>query len=375
LPGSGDTPFSVSAVPGTRQAWAIAGYFTSQDYLLASYRRHSVGYLLHFGGLHWSVAATFVPQIMLQGVSAVSAEAAWVWGMTEQKDFYYAPRKVRPFLALVSGGVVHPMRPPSRWWHVFTVALTSRGGADTWLAGGGRDRQLRWQGPVLERWDGASWHTVPDPVAAGPALLSTSGPAATWALNGRQVMRWTGASWSQSYTLPISPAAGPPRILSGPAAVASAAGRAWVVYNDWRDAGHDNYVDPRPYSAYFNGQTWQPVPAPKAFAPLAEVTMSATDAWALTGPSGPFGITRILHHQGSWCPQPLLPWRALRACHRSVASATAISEASPSYVIAIGGSWQPGCAFAYVYDGRAWRPVNARPDNQRPPPVWSPGFP
>lgn len=89
--------------------------------------------------------------------------------------------------------------------------------------------------------------------------------------------------------------------------------------------------------------------------------MSAADEWLLAGAPG--GSAKILrsHDGGGWCAQPRLPWRGRAGCTGRVASPISISAAAPDYVVATGGSWSPGCFFAYVYDGHAWRPVDRRP--------------
>lgn len=70
---SGPLPFNlidVSGVPGTHQAWVLAGQYS--DPLQAG------NYLLHVSGSNWAMSAKFGPDIHLAGVSAVSASAAWV---------------------------------------------------------------------------------------------------------------------------------------------------------------------------------------------------------------------------------------------------------------------------------------------------------
>jgi hypothetical protein len=353
--------YGVSGVPGTRQAWALGGRYGNPD--------AGSGYLLHFTGLDWAKAASFGPQIHLEGVSAISGTAAWVWGQTWPKN--YAPLKFRPFLALVSDGVVTQMHVPSRWWSVWTATMTSNGAAVTWLSGLARDRKGRWQGPVLARWDGTSWHAVPVPPgnwhavswsvkASSPGLLSTTGPSDLWAAAQGRVWHWNGSVWSTSYEPSASIDRPNTQLVMG--SIASSGVRAWVVYDTVSNADPESGVGPptRSYSAYFDGRTWHPVPVSKRFGPLTEITMSGADAWVLTGASG--GSPVILHsHGGGWCAQPPLPWRGHRGCSGRAASPTSISAASLDYVIAVGGSWQPGCAFAYVYDGHMWRAVNSLP--------------
>ena len=129
----------VSAVPATRQAWALAGRpagrFTAPE---------RGNYLLHFSGLNWTKVITFRRDIELKGVSAVSATAAWVWGDQGRGEYWPS---YRPYLALVSGGAVRPMR-AALLSGVYVASIASDGTADTWLAGGARDLQGRFRG----RW-------------------------------------------------------------------------------------------------------------------------------------------------------------------------------------------------------------------------------
>lgn len=260
------------------------------------------------------------------------------------------------------------MRVPSRWRYVWPLVVASHGTADTWLSGWARDR-LRSQGAVLARWDGTAWHQVPEPTATiVPGLLSTVGSANTWAASG-WVWHWDGTAWSRSY----GPPAGQyrPNADLGMGSVASSGRRAWVVYNSVSNVDPESGPGPptRSYSAYFDGRTWRPVPVPKPFASLTEVTMSAADGWALAGAPG--GSSEILrsHDGGGWCAQPLLPWHGRATCHGRVASPTSISAAAPDYVVVTGGSWHSGCFFAYVYDGHACgQSTHARSaDPGRPP--------
>src|SRR5215470_3902945 len=125
---------AISAVPGTRQAWALGGSYRNPD--------TGVNSLLHVSGLSWTKAATFGPLVQLAGVSAVSGSAAWVWGQTNPNP-HGLPHTVTPYLALVSGGVIRQMRVPSRWRYVFPLAVASHGTADAWLSGWARDKRTR----------------------------------------------------------------------------------------------------------------------------------------------------------------------------------------------------------------------------------------
>jgi len=189
----------VSAVPATRQAWALAehpaGRFTPPK---------RGNYLLHFSGLNWTKVVTFRRDIEVKGVSAVSATAAWVWG-----DEGRAGHSSRPFLALVSDGAARQMRTPLLS-DVYVSSIASDGTADTWLAGS-RYRNRRFLGEVVARWDGTSWYRVAAPAGARAVWpQSTSGSSDAWAVVTRGfavnpwLVHWDGASWSSAYRPPAS---------------------------------------------------------------------------------------------------------------------------------------------------------------------------
>src|SRR5262249_47127746 len=158
--------FDVSTVPNKRQAWALAGPHGGP---------FGFGnYLLHLGGQNWAKVATFARVVHLKGVSAVAAGAAWVWGDEDWPT-------LRPFLALVSGGVVRRVR-AGLLSRVYVSAMASDGAADTWLAGVARDQKGHFR-DVVARWDGTSWHQIPAPPGAPTVWpLTTSRPSHPWAV-------------------------------------------------------------------------------------------------------------------------------------------------------------------------------------------------
>jgi hypothetical protein len=348
-------PFSlidVSAVPGARQAWVLAGRYS--DSFAAG------NYLLHFSGRNWAKVATFRRGVHLKGVSAVSGSAAWVWGDEGRGDYWPS---FRPYLALVSGGVVRPVR--AAWLSGVYVTAMAGGGADTWLGGAARDRHGRFLGPVIARWHGTSWYQVPVPTDARAVWsLSTAGPSDIWAvaskarfLVGQWLAHWDGAAWSMAYRPPRSLARDGrvPQAMS----VASSPGHAWVTFTEAGTDSGSNATNPPPktISVYFDGSTWRLVPVPAiADSGLAEITMSGADAWAITAYQT---INGILHsHLGSdWCVQRLPHVR------HSANFPISISAASPAYVVAV-TSQLAGArrrSFAYVYDGHRWQSANSHP--------------
>jgi len=335
----------VSAVPATRQAWALAehpaGRFTPPK---------RGNYLLHFSGLNWTKVVTFRRDIEVKGVSAVSATAAWVWG-----DEGRAGHSSRPFLALVSDGAARQMRTPLLS-DVYVSSIASDGTADTWLAGS-RYRNRRFLGEVVARWDGTSWYRVAAPAGARAVWpQSTSGSSDAWAVVTRGfavnpwLVHWDGASWSSAYRPPAS-LAREGRVPMDMSAAASP-GHAWVAYTEaGTNSGSDaSNPPPRTFSAYFDGNTWQLVPVPPiADSGLAEVTMSGQDAWAVAAYKNIRGV--LYSHRGSaWCVQHLSTGRDV-ACFPA-----SISAGSPTYVIAVTSPSSGVCrsGYAYVYDGHRW---------------------
>lgn len=352
VPGSGA---SVSAVPGSAQAWALV-------------EPHFVGgaeagtfLLLHLSGLNWTKAATLrragplgSDDFLNLSVTAISGRAAWVWG--------WNPARAGSFLALASGGNVRPVRLP--WLRTAIVTgVASDGRSDTWVAGSTRT------GVEFEHWNGRAWRLSQAPGIEGGGegprgtSLSTSGPKNAWAAildpgagwPTEWVLRWNGATWSRSYAAPV-------RFYQGglgpdPLSVASSPGRAWVVYTQENapagpnsGPGSPNGV-PAGESAYFDGTRWTAVRVPRAFRSPLQVTMSGPDAWTISA-IGP--AIMHSHSGGRWCVQSL-PRPSGDRCPRLPAHASpavpAISEASPTYAVATDQDLR-GCTFVYVYDGQ-----------------------
>ncbi len=339
----------VSAVPGTRQAWALGRRFTGHEV---------IGFLVHFSGLNWAKAVTFQPDIHLEGLSAVSGSSAWVWGFQQPGSSWTSER---PYLALVSGGVVRQQQ--LTWLHdvyVYVGVMASDGSSDTFLVGGARKANGRSAGLVVALWDGTSWHKIPDPSAAGLLTsLSTSGPSDAWlpTLPDGKVglLHWNGTAWSMSYSAPA--AVYRANTQPGGVVVASSAGHVEAVYNSVSNNDPENGPGPasRPFLAYFDGNAWQTFRGPSGFSDFTDITMSGQDTWAIAQPSGQTAGT-ILYSRvpGRWCVQHL-PKPHRRGCDPWP---SAISAASPTYVVAVSNSTAVGCQFAYVFNGRDWRSVS-----------------
>ena len=341
---------AVSAARGTRQAWVIAGRYDDPF--------GEGNFLLHLSGLSWTKVATFGPDIHLDGVAALSATKAWVWGKqghAEQWNTY------RPYLALVSHGVVRQIRAglPAG---ISVGLIASNGATDAFLAGVAAGQGGRRGRAVTAVWNGTSWSAVPAPEDAGAILgLSVAGRSDVWAVLSKGfdvhpwVVHWNGSSWSRAYTPPsrLATMGRVPQHMSA----ASSSGHVWVAYTQagTNSGSNEHNPVPRTFSAYFDGGPWRMVPVPgRANEGIAGLTMSGGDAWAIAYQN----INGILysHLGGSWCVQHLPHGRHLACMPRSV------SAASPSYVVAVTSRSARPCrvSYAYVYDHR-WRTANSIP--------------
>jgi hypothetical protein len=348
----------VSTVPATQQAWVIAGR-----------RADSFGegnFLLHFDDLNWTKVATFGKDIHLDGVAALSASKAWVWGDQGRGEQW---NTFRPYLALVSGGVVrhvHTGLPAGvRAW-----TIGRSGDADAFLAGGISGQNGHRPRNVMALWNGKSWSMVPASPHEGVIRdLSMAGPSDVWAVvtSGFQVnpwvVHWDGSSWSRAYTPPrrLATKGRVPMAMS----VASSPGRAWVVYTEGGTNSGSNEHNPAPntISVYFDGGPWRMVPIPvRADAGLAGLTMAGGDAWAISAFQNINGV--LYSHLGSnWCVQHLPHGRHL-AC-----IPTSVSAASASYIVAVTARSSRPCrrSYAYVYYRDRWRTANPTPSNRMSP--------
>ncbi len=352
-PGS-PLPFNlvdVSAVRGTRQAWVLAGRYADPA--------KEGSFLLRVRGLSWTTAATFGRDIHLTGVAALSASAAWVWGTEGHADEW---NTYRPYLALVSAGVVRPAGAglPAG---VFVGSIAGDAAGGTWLAGVARGRPGQASRQLMARWNGTSWSEVPVPAGPGVAVaLSPAGPSDVWAVLGQGTVHpwlahWDGTAWSRAYAPPASLATNG-RVPQNMAAAASP-GHAWVAYTEGGTNSGSSGRNPLPLaiSAYFDGGTWRMVPVPaSAGGGLAELAMAGGDAWAITASHNISGI--LYSRLGSaWCVQHLPHGRHL-AC-----LPTSISAASPGYAVAVTSFSSAPCrrSYAYIYDGHRWRTAEPHP--------------
>jgi hypothetical protein len=251
---------TVSAVPGTRQAWAVgtrAGGSTT--------RRTTE--LIHIDGLSWSVAASFGPDSMVAGVAAVSRTAAWVWGQTAPLN---DPDGVKEFVDLVSDGTV--AAPPGLGWLTgvpgYVSDLAASGPDNAWLVGTVRHPDGRDARPAAARWDGRSWRRVPAPPGiTGVAPLSTSGPAGTWAAVSDnagppvRLVRWTGSGWVTSLAPPAAHRGSVVATQASPELAVAAAGRqAWLAYTETVPAGESPVAGcDRAFAFVSADGTWHPL--------------------------------------------------------------------------------------------------------------------
>ncbi len=144
----------------------------------------------------------------------------------------------------------------------------------SWVKGAGADV------PLVEHWNGFSWHRVVLPAAAvtelsddGPFYaVGASSPRNVWAFGLVGVwLHWNGARWTFG-RLPRSR----PTVRVDAALVLSARD-VWAF--GFR-LGSDSAV---PYAAHFNGAKWVTVSVPGAHEIVAASAVSANDIWALSG--------------------------------------------------------------------------------------------
>jgi hypothetical protein len=161
-------------------------------------------------------------------------------------------------------------------------AAASVGGGQTWAVGAAFDDRTRAWVTFTSRWDGKRWRYVPSAAAAMPSqflsLRSVAGssPTDVWGVGFDVVERWDGREWTV-----IAGALCDNCNASAVAAVSPA--DAWIVGSRGR------LEVERPLILHWDGQAWQPVPAPRgnARAYLADiVALSSTDIWAVGSRGG-----------------------------------------------------------------------------------------
>jgi hypothetical protein len=276
------TLYGVSADSAT-DAWAVGYYDNSGG--------GEVPLTEHWNGTAWKTVTAPVPsgatQIVLQGVSAVSATDAWAVGS------YQNSSGTLPLIERWNGtawkAVTAPV--PSKATGADLLGVSAVSATDAWAVGY-YDESSGDNVPLTEHWNGTAWKTVtaPDPSGATyPTLQGVSAISATdaWAVGGYSnssntwkplILKWNGSAWTQASV--TAPDEGALKFTSLSAVSAISATDAWAVgqYNN------SSNVEV-PLTEHWNGTAWKTVTAPAPSGAMSTVlqgvsAVSATDAWA-----------------------------------------------------------------------------------------------
>ncbi len=282
----GDDPIYMRSVaaPGPRDAWAVG-----------SAADESAGIVKHWDGRRWRSVKPPGKNGRngLEVVSALSSSDVWVFG---QDGDVWRREGV---------GWSHKGR-PGRIANLNDAVVI--GPREVWVAGRMDDES---QSPVVARWSGASWVTVPAPFAGEVTSLSADSRRQLWAMgvgadNVPAVARWDGERWQ---ALPL-----PDRLHSQQVTlkriVAASPGKAWI-------AGVFHIRDSKRYEPgfvmYWNGRDWQSLdaPSPDAFQPPGSGIYSEFGTIVSDGRGGLWlgdEHGRIWHYDGrKWWPEKTPP--------------------------------------------------------------------
>lgn len=263
---------------------------------------------------------------LFAAVGAASPDEVWVVGQAQGRPLaarwdgtsWSVPRGPAAAAALVGAGLEGVAVGPSE-----AIAV-----------GGGYDRLLGTEVPIIRHWDGTAWTD-----AAAPADLTGSvltdvtlvGPGQAWAVGhgfprgnggpGLVALHWNG---DVRQTVPM-PSVARGKLL---AVAATSPDDVWAVGADGRKG----------LIVHFDGDRWHQVPCPSTRFPLTDVAaVSSREAWCAGG-----GV--VLRWNGRKWARADVP----------IGSANTITAASPTEVWAGGGRGE----LAH-FDGRHWTVVSA----------------
>jgi hypothetical protein len=146
------------------------------------------------------------------------------------------------------------------------VAVSALTPADVWAVGGTYTDCCRWQ-PLIERWDGVTWHIVPSPGTTRLQGVAALSPRDVWAVgsgletyapvNGPTLIEhWNGTQWS------IAPSPNPSANDNSLASVAALApNNVWAVGNYRSSTGASCCVH-LPLIERWDGTAWHLVANP-----------------------------------------------------------------------------------------------------------------
>ncbi|GAA4958566.1 hypothetical protein GCM10023334_076270 [Nonomuraea thailandensis] len=278
------------AAPGSRDAWAVG----SDAFNL-------VGIVKHWDGRRWRPVKPPRKKKGNNGLLVVSASTSGnVWVFGEEGDAWRRE----------GGGWSHQGRPSQIDSLHAAVVVSPR---EVWVAGA-----MSWGNwsPVVARWSGASWTTVPTPFEGAVTSLSVGSGRQLWAI-GREgdprsgegapaVARWDGERWR---AVPL------PDLLRSKGVrlkriVAASPGKAWIAGSV--DTGAVQVRDDEEYTPgfvmYWNGHNWQSLNAPSHDAFLSGTP--GVDDFGTIASDGRGGLwlgdahARIWHYDGrAWAAE------------------------------------------------------------------------
>ncbi|HTW19376.1 MAG TPA: hypothetical protein VME70_04075 [Mycobacteriales bacterium] len=185
--------FSVSVVPHSTSAWALAAHpvSISKAYFYALHR---------VGGGHWSVHALPRPKkLNLEQVYAPSAHSIWIDGTLG------SGRKAAPYLLHSTGGAFHRVAIPGLP-HGILNAIGGSSTHDIWAGGATTVNEPT---PISLHYNGKKWSVVPfagEPSDSGLVAVASSGAHNAWAISesgysiddlSPSTYHWNGTSWTE----------------------------------------------------------------------------------------------------------------------------------------------------------------------------------
>jgi hypothetical protein len=240
--------------------------------------------------------STTYPMSVLSSVSALSSTSAWAVGVT-----YAVGDTIGPMNSLI-------VQWDGSAWHIVASASTGQGALnsvaalsphDVWAVGGRLNYGVG-AGALTMHWDGTTWSVVPIVQPADTTSVNLNGVAATtshdvWAVGQQQadpeqltqplVEHWDGASWHLVSSLPLPQSAAPTR-----GGFLNAVTRIPGTNQLWAVGGWSQWVTTAPPQLLierWDGTTWQIVTSPPAPGGAmggswyGVVALSATNAWAV----------------------------------------------------------------------------------------------
>jgi hypothetical protein len=283
----------VIASPGKDGLGGVAAVSATDVWAVGSLSSHQVRpttLIERWNGTQWSLVRNPNPgpfSDTLNGVAAISATEVWAVG-----ESVTATNTTQPLIERWDGTawrVGSSPVPAGATASHFSAITRIPGTSQLWAVGSARigpppAGMLGFFQPLIERWDGASWHIIPSPTLPsrtdGSSLNSVVALSATdaWAVGDYTVSEhtyaliahWDGSAWKL--------VAGPDSVTS--LTLASLGSVAAAGSHDVRAVGHTYTTDGvrRPWLIQWNGATWQVVPTPQPSGAIdSELNSIATD--------------------------------------------------------------------------------------------------